>query len=204
MEKLQYISQGNTKEEQIVNIKKALDNGVKWVQLRSKTIPNHELAKLGELTRQLCNTYQSIYIVNDHVELANETDADGIHLGLQDTPIYQARLIFGNNKIIGGTANTMEDVQQRIAEGCDYIGLGPLRYTTTKEKLSPILGLNGYKEIIGNLKAKSTDIPKLFAIGAIQLEDVSPLLNIGIYGVAISGLITTQPTLTHELKKLMA
>src|SRR5690606_10032790 len=110
----------------------------------------------------------------------------------------------GNNKIIGGTANTMEDIQQRIAEGCDYIGLGPLRYTTTKEKLSPILGLNGYKEIIGNLKAKSTDIPKLFAIGAIQLEDVSPLLNIGIYGVAISGLITTRPTLTHELKKLMA
>ncbi|CAI8924738.1 thiamine phosphate synthase [Chryseobacterium sp. IT-36CA2] len=203
MEKLQYISQGNTQQEQELCIRKALDNGIKWVQVRWKNAPENELINLCEISKQLCSEYQAVCIINDHVQIAKEIDADGVHLGLNDSTIEEARLILGENKIIGGTANTLSDVIQRIKESCDYIGLGPLRFTTTKEKLSPVLGFEGYQAIIDGLREKSIDTPKIFAIGSITLDDILPLQEIGIYGVAVSGLITKQPTLINELKKVM-
>ncbi len=203
MEKLQYISQGNTQQEQELCIRKALDNGIKWVQVRWKNAPENELIQLCEISKQLCSKYQAVCIINDHVHIAKEIDADGVHLGLNDSTIEEARLILGENKIIGGTANTLSDVIQRIKESCDYIGLGPLRFTTTKEKLSPVLGFEGYQNIIDGLREKSIDIPKIFAIGRVTLEDILPLQEIGIYGVAVSGLITKQPTIINELKKVM-
>lgn len=203
MEKLQYISQGNTLQGQELCIRKALDNGVKWVQVRWKNAPENELINLCEISKQLCSEYQAVCIINDHVQIAKEIDADGVHLGLNDSAIEEARLILGENKIIGGTANTLSDVIQRIKESCDYIGLGPLRFTTTKEKLSPVLGFEGYQNIIDGLREKSIDIPKIFAIGSVTLEDILPLKGIEIYGVAVSGLITKQPTIINELKKVM-
>jgi len=203
MEKLQYISQGNTIQEQEFHIRKALDNGIKWVQVRWKNAPENELINLCELSKQLCSEYQSVCIINDHVQIAKEIDADGVHLGLNDSAVGEARQILGENKIIGGTANTLSDVIQRINESCDYIGLGPLRFTTTKEKLSPVLGFEGYRKIIDGLSEQSIDIPKIFAIGSVTLEDILPLQEIGIYGVSVSGLITKQPTIIKELKKVM-
>lgn len=203
MEKLQYITQGNTLQEQELCIRKALDNGIKWVQVRWKNAPENELINLCEISKQICSEYQAVCIINDHVQIAKEIDADGVHLGLNDSTIEEARLILGENKIIGGTANTLSDVIQRIKESCDYIGLGPLRFTTTKEKLSPVLGFEGYQAIIDGLRENSIDIPKIFAIGSVTLEDILPLQEIGIYGVAVSGLITRQPTIINELKKVM-
>ena len=203
MEKLQYISQGRTRQEQEICIRKALDNGIKWVQVRWKNAPENELISLCEVSKQLCSEYQSVCIINDHVQIAKEIDADGVHLGLNDSSIEDARLILGKNKIIGGTANTLSDVIQRIRESCDYIGLGPLRFTTTKEKLSPVLGFEGYQNIIDGLREKSIDVPKIFAIGSVSLEDILPLQESGIYGVAVSGLITKQPAIINELKKVM-
>ncbi|WP_223601386.1 thiamine phosphate synthase [Chryseobacterium sp. GVT01B] len=203
MEKLQYISQGNTLQEQELCIRKALDNGVKWVQVRWKIAPENELIHLCEISKQLCSEYQSVCIINDHIQIAKEIDADGVHLGLNDSAVEEARQILGENKIIGGTANTLSDVIQRINESCDYIGLGPLRFTTTKEKLSPVLGFEGYQKIIDGLREQSIDIPKIFAIGSVGLEDILPLQEIGIYGVAVSGIITKQPTIINELKKVM-
>ncbi|MCD9618966.1 thiamine phosphate synthase [Chryseobacterium gleum] len=203
MEKLQYISQGNTRQEQELHIRKALDNGIQWVQVRWKNAPENELINLCEISKQLCSEYQSVCIINDHVHLAKEIDADGVHVGLNDIAVEEARLILGENKIIGGTANTLSDVIQRISEACDYIGLGPLRFTTTKEKLSPVLGLEGYQKIIDGLREQSIGIPKIFAIGSVAFEDILPLQEIGIYGVAVSGLITKQPEIINELKKVM-
>lgn len=203
MEKLQYISQGSTRQEQELNIRKALDNGIKWVQIRWKNAPENKLISLCEISKQLCLEYQSACIINDHVQLAKNIDADGVHLGLNDGSVEEARLILGKNKIIGGTANTLSDVLQRINESCDYIGLGPLRFTSTKEKLSPILGFEGYQEIISHLQEKSTEIPKIFAIGGVTLEDLILLQQIGIYGVSVSGQITNQPSIINEFKKAM-
>lgn len=187
--KLQYISQGNTVEEQLNNIQKALDNGCSWIQLRFKTKNELNLFNLAESAKIMCDKYMADYIINDNVYLTKKMDADGVHLGLTDMNIEEARQILGETKIIGGTANTFEDVLQRTAENCDYIGLGPFQFTTTKEKLSPILGLEGYRSIIEQMKAKNIQIP-IYAIGGITLENVESLMETGIHGIAVSGLIT--------------
>ena len=192
--KLQYISQGKTSEEQLKNIQEALAAGCDWIQLRFK---NSEVKQLIELAREvkiLCALHNATFILNDNVEIAKEINADGVHLGLTDMQISDARKILGN-KIIGGTANTIEDVLTRIEEKCDYIGLGPFRFTTTKEKLSPVLGIEGYKKIMRKLYEKEISLP-VFAIGGIVPENVPAILETGIYGIAVSGVITN-----HENKK---
>lgn len=200
MEKLQYISQGFTIEEQETNIRKALDNGVKWIQVRWKNAPEGDFIKLCEISKKVCSDNQAVCIINDHVQIAKDIDADGVHVGLNDMSVETARLVLGEDKIIGGTANTFQNVLQRMAESCDYIGLGPLRFTTTKEQLSPVLGFRGYQNIVQELHDKSLEIPKIFAIGGVVLNDIELLQQIGIYGVAVSGQITEQPSIITKFK----
>ena len=187
--KLQYISQGNTVEEQLHNIHKALDNGCDWIQMRFKNQNALEVFTLAEAVKIVCKEYLATFIINDNVHLAKQLDADGVHLGLSDMSAKEARLILGKTKIIGVTTNTFEDVLQRTAEKCDYIGLGPFQFTTTKQNLSPILGLEGYRLIIQQTKIKNIQIP-IYAIGGITLENVEDLMETGIHGIAVSGLIT--------------
>ncbi|MCD0475929.1 thiamine phosphate synthase [Flavobacterium sp. EDS] len=187
--KLQYISQGNTIEEQLYNIHEALDNGCDWIQMRFKNQSVKNSFALAEAVKFLCEEYLANFIVNDNVYLAQQIAADGVHLGLSDTKIEEARAVLGNTKIIGGTANTFEDILNHIQNGCDYVGLGPLRFTKTKEKLSPILGFEGYYEILQKLKANHLEIP-IYAIGGIIIDDIDKLIETGIYGVAVSGVIT--------------
>ena len=117
--------------------------------------------------------------------------------------IKEAVEIVGIDKIIGGTANTLQDVLQRVQEGCSYVGLGPLRFTTTKKKLSPVLGLEGYKNIMDELKKRNIDIP-IYAIGGIVTEDISSILQTGVYGLAGSGIITHHPNKKELVKEINA
>ena len=200
-DKIQYISQGNSYQEQYSTIEQVLDAGCTWLQLRYKNTSAREVLWLAAAVRKITESYNCKLIINDYPVIAKEVNADGIHLGLNDMPVVLARDIIGPDKIIGGTANTITDVLQRQSEGCDYIGLGPFRFTTTKEKLSPILGLEGYKTIMKQLKEKNITIP-IVAIGGIEQEDVSAILQTGIYGVALSGLITRHPQKKELLNQL--
>ena len=196
--KLQYISQGKTIEDQLYNIHQALDSGCDWIQLRFKNQTEKDTFTLASSVKFLCEEYLASFIVNDNLYLTHQIDADGVHLGLSDMKIDEARAILGPTKIIGGTANTFEDIENHVKNGCDYIGLGPFRFTETKEKLSPILGLSGYFEILKKLKQSKGEIP-VYAIGGITVKDVSPLMETGIHGIAVSGLITN----SDEKEKLM-
>ncbi len=187
--KLQYISQGNTSDEHLKNIQDALDAGCLWIQLRMKNFSSEEIETMANNVRLLCDQYNALFIMNDNVAIAKKCKADGVHLGLSDMSVLEARELLGNDKIIGGTANTMEDVLQRINETCNYIGLGPFRFTSTKDKLSPILGLEGYKNIISQLNETEQQTP-IYAIGGVLANDVESIINTGIYGVAVSGIIT--------------
>ncbi|HET6225394.1 MAG TPA: thiamine phosphate synthase [Bacteroidia bacterium] len=203
--KIQYISQGLTATEQFNNIHQALDAGCSWIQLRFKNAEKGQLTLLAERIKPLCKSYNATFILNDHVELAKQLDADGVHLGLQDTAIATARALLGTEKIIGGTANTLDDVVQRVEEGCNYIGVGPYAFTKTKEKLSPILGLQGYTSILYALRKKEVSLP-IYAIGGITMQDVADLINCGVYGIAVSGLLTQQEDkrkLMNQLKKII-
>ena len=188
LKKIQYISQGDSPEQQLANISKALNAGCKWIQLRYKNKSIEEVRTLAKMVQKICRAYDATFIINDHVQVASEINADGVHLGVDDISVMEAKAVL-KNKIIGGTANTLEDVLQRVNEKCDYIGLGPFRFTATKEKLSPILGIEGYQEILKELKNRNIDIP-IYAIGGIEIEDFEKLEQAGVYGVAVSGLIT--------------
>ena len=204
MERLQYISQGHTLTEQKNNILKALDAGAKWIQVRWKETSDKELHILAEQIKRACSEFGAQCIINDHPAIAKSIDADGVHLGLDDCSIIDARNLLGPEKIIGGTANTFADVKQRIAENCDYIGLGPFNYTATKQKLSPLLGISGYENIIQHIGQQALPLVPIFAIGGIRhLEDIQHLLQIGVYGIALSGIITETPNIVSSINKLL-
>ena len=121
--KLQYISQGETLEKQLYNIHQALDAGCNWIQMRFKNQTPEIRIVLAESVKFLCEEYSATFIVNDDVLLTQKIAADGVHLGLTDTSITEARAILGDRKIIGATANTFEDVLFQSKNGCDYIAL---------------------------------------------------------------------------------
>ena len=199
--RLQYISQGNTIEAQLYNIHQALNHGCNWIQMRFKNTTSEDTFTLAEAVKDLCKEYLATFIINDNVPLAKQLDADGVHLGLSDMRIAAARKILGGNKIIGGTANTFEDVRNHSKNGCDYIGLGPFRFTKTKENLSPILGLEAYAELMQKMRNDQINTP-VYAIGGIQLEDIEPIIKTRIYGIAVSGLITQSTEKTKLISQL--
>lgn len=205
LSRIHYISQGATLEEQEKDIREAFEAGCKLVQVRFKNGTGEEILQLAQKAKTWSQLHDAKLIINDWVEIAKEADADGVHLGLTDTSVEEARKMLGPNKVIGGTANTAEDVLQRIREKCDYVGLGPFRFTTTKEKLSPILGLEGYQRIISELTNKQLSIP-IYAIGGIELNDLEALKSAGIYGIAVSGMIANaadKRTVVSEIDQIL-
>lgn len=184
--KLHYITQGETPEIHLENIQKACSSGADWIQLRLKDVDEDTLLKTAQKARALTSHFQTRLIINDHYKIAKTVKADGVHLGQTDACPIEVRDYLGKFYSIGGTANTLEDCENLIKKGVDYIGLGPFKFTSTKTNLSPILELEGYKTILGNLK---TNTP-IIAIGGITLEEVSNILDTGIYGIAVSGEIT--------------
>lgn len=201
LEKIQFITHYNSKYNYLESAIMALESGVRFVQLRMKDASIDELLIMGKLIKKECDKYNALFIIDDYVELVNEIGANGVHLGKEDMPIREARKILGKDKIIGGTANTYEDIVKHYKDGADYIGLGPLRFTNTKQGLSPILGLDGYKDIINKCKANNIDIP-IYAIGGIRLEDIEGLQSTGVYGLAISSLILESEDPSKTIKEI--
>jgi thiamine-phosphate pyrophosphorylase len=168
--------------------KEACRGDIKLIQLRIKHRPIDEWLAIARDTVDICDDYNSILIVNDSVEIAKNINADGVHLGEKDMHPKQARMILGENCIIGGTASNFNRIAD-IAEYVNYIGLGPFRYTTTKQNLAPEIGLDGYREICKMCQNNGIMIP-IIAIGGIQLKDVPELMKTGIYGIAVSSAIS--------------
>ena len=166
----------------------ALRGGCKWIQLRMKDVSDEEVRSVAEALLEECRRHGAVMIIDDRVALAKEIGADGVHLGHDDMPIAEARAVLGGKYIIGGTANTLEDVMRIYEGGGDYVGCGPYRFTTTKKKLSPVLGTDGYRRILDGMKAHGIELP-VVAIGGIELDDVAILKNTGVAGIAISGAV---------------
>ncbi|RZK48343.1 MAG: thiamine phosphate synthase [Hymenobacter sp.] len=166
----------------------ACRGGVRWVQLRVKNAPYPTWRQLALDTQAVCRHHGATFILNDNPQLAQEIGAAGVHLGQQDRPPAEARALLGPGAIIGGTANTFAHLEQLVAAGVDYIGLGPFRFTATKEKLSPILGLAGYAQLLAQARAAGFAVP-IVGIGGIELADVAALRAAGLHGVAVAGAI---------------
>lgn len=184
------------------SVKIALEGGCRWVQLRMKNASVDEICPIALQAQALCKAAGATFVIDDHVELVKEIGADGVHLGKNDMPIDEARNILGEKFIIGGTANTFEDVVMHYKNSANYIGCGPFRFTTTKEKLSPVLGLEGYRGIVKQMRENDINIP-IVAIGGINAEDIPAIMETGITGIALSGTVLRAENPVEEMKKLI-
>lgn len=188
----QYISHFTPQISYAEGIRMALEGGCRWIQLRMKDAPAEEIIACAEEVLPLCRRHGAKFLLDDHVELVRQLGADGVHLGKNDMPVDEARKILGPDIIIGGTANTIEDIIRLHKQGADYIGCGPFRFTTTKKNLSPILGLDGYKSIVLKMKELGINLP-IVAIGGITVEDIPAVMGTGVSGIALSGAILGAP-----------
>jgi len=188
LEPLYFITMDEAPIGSIQQVEEACRAGIRWIQLRMKEASDVVFRETALAAKAICEARGSVLIINDRVEVAAAIDAHGVHLGQEDMPVSEARRLLGEGKIIGGTANTLEDVRGHYLAGADYVGLGPYRYTKTKKNLSPILGLEGYRRIMGRLEEEGMAVP-VIGIGGIGVEDVLPLLGTGLFGIAFSGML---------------
>lgn len=199
---LQFISHYTEKYDYLDSIRMALEGGCRWIQLRIKNATDDEVRPIAIRAQEMCRDADATFIIDDRVELVRELHADGVHLGKTDMSIVLAREILGKSAIIGGTANTYFDVRALFASGANYIGCGPFRFTTTKKKLSPILGLEGYSDIINQMKANGINIP-IVAIGGITADDIESIMQTGVSGIALSGAVLNAANPIEEMKRII-
>lgn len=167
-----------SEDEFLDAVASALQGGVDVLQLREKNMSAKKVWELGKKVKQLCSEYGAIFIVNDRIDIAAILDADGVHLGQDDLDVKSAREILGKDKIVGISTHAPEQALKAVTDGADYIGVGPVFATPTKEGRIPV-GLDYVKWASENI-----DIPA-FAIGGIDEENVEEVLNAGARRVAV-------------------
>ncbi|PMB39481.1 thiamine phosphate synthase [Fischerella thermalis CCMEE 5205] len=174
-------------------VEAALKGGLTLVQYRDKNVDDAVRLQQAQKLRQLCHNYNAIFIINDRVDIALAVDADGVHLGQQDMPIAVARQLLGPHRIIGRSTTNADEMQRAIKEGADYIGVGPVYETPTKEG-KPAAGLEYVSYV-----AKNCSIP-WFAIGGIDPNNINDVIDAGAKRVAVvRGIMQAeQPTLVTQ------
>jgi len=197
----QYITQEipNISHQELVV--SACEAGVKWVQLRMKNRPYNECLQVAKESLAITRKYGAKLIINDFLEIALAVGADGVHLGKEDMPVSEAKKAAPAGFIIGGTANTFEDIKKLAEEGANYIGCGPFKFTNTKKKLSPILGLEGYREILRLCRLQKIASP-VIAIGGIVPSDIPSLKETGVYGIAVASALTNAADKTQMVRDI--
>ncbi len=197
--RLQFITHYNERYSYEDSAKIALEGGCRWIQLRIKDAEEKFLEQMALRVQSMCREYGATFIIDDNVLLAKKIGADGVHLGKNDMTVAQAQQILGEKFIIGGTVNSFEDILYHLKNGTpDYFGCGPFRFTSTKKNLAPVLGLEGYRDIVLKMREKGIDIP-LVAIGGITKEDIPQLLECGVSGIALSGSIINAENPVREM-----
>ena len=225
--RLQFITHCTERYSYVDSARIALEGGCRWIQLRMKDADESLLEETAHIVQKMCKDYGATFIIDDNVHLVKKIKADGVHLGKNDMPIAEARKILGDDFIIGGTVNCFEDILKimrntqigtstsSVTENnslsstaksqkpqANYFGCGPFRFTSTKKNLAPILGLEGYENIISDMKRNNIDIP-LVAIGGIAKDDISDILKTGVDGIALSGSVLKAENPVEEMKSIV-
>lgn len=182
----------------IEKISKAIEGGVTIVQLRAKNFAKDRVIFLGNKLRKLTLQVQVPLIINDYPELVNIIDADGCHVGQKDMAAIEVRKIIGNDKILGVSANTVEEAMKAVQGGADYIGAGPVFPTASKPDADPAIGIEGLSNIV-----RSVSIP-IVAIGGIDLTNASKIMKTGVAGIAVISAIMSEKDPKIAAMKLLS
>lgn len=200
---LQFITHKAGGYDELSGAEAVLKGGCKWVQLRMKDASDEEFMAVGRKLAELCRSFGARLILDDRVHLVGEIGADGVHVGKNDMPVDEVRRLLGPGFIVGATANSFDDIASAAARGADYIGLGPFRFTQTKRKLSPILGLEGYRQLMSESRAAGILLP-VVAIGGINAADIPDIMATGVHGVAISGGLLRAEDTVAETRNILS
>ena len=184
-------------------VTRTIAGGCDWVQLRMKNHSEEQIIAEAKKINALDKRSEFKLIINDNPRIAQLVNADGVHLGKNDMAPAEARKILGDDFIIGGTANTLEDIIRLTDQGVDYIGLGPFRFTSTKENLSPILGLEGYRQIRSEMAKRNITTP-IVGIGGITFQDILELMQTELHGLAVSSAILQRESVVEETSRWLS
>lgn len=194
--RLQYITHPLENFDDLSWVHRLHENGVRWIQLRIKEedvvkrFPDrHYRAYFHEIAdrmRVVTSASKMILTINDAADVALFSKSDGLHIGQEDDLNEVDFAVFGSTHLLGGTANSIAEFMHFENVPLSYLGVGPFAQTTTKDTSKPVLGIEGYVEFLRQLQGRERFIP-VFAIGGITQKDVAPLLDNGVYGIAVSG-----------------
>lgn len=199
---LQFITNTEAVASPAEQIKGVIAGGCRWVQVRMKDASDEEITKVIEEVKPLCLETETFLILNDRVELAKTLDVGGVHLGKTDMLPSKARMLLGPAAVIGVTANTIDDIKAVRSLDIDYIGMGPYADTKTKKNLAPILGLDGIRSLCTDMQQLEINISHV-AVGGIGLDDVVPLMEAGVNGIAVSGAIAFADDIAAETARFL-
>jgi thiamine-phosphate pyrophosphorylase len=174
----------------------AIAGGADTIQFRQKSGATREMIETARQIKKLCTNSGVTFIVNDRLDIAIASDSDGVHLGQDDFPIPLARDILGENKIIGGSAVTWDEVQKCLEEGADYVGFGPVYPTSSKADAGPVSGIDLLKRVIDK-----APLP-LIAIGGVNKDNTPEVIRAGAHGIAVISAVCCRQDperATHEL-----
>ncbi|MCS7122204.1 MAG: thiamine phosphate synthase [Archaeoglobaceae archaeon] len=178
MKKLRlYVITDRTLKPEIESVKAALEGGATAIQLRIKNASTKEMFEIGKKIRELTEECNALYVVNDRLDVALATEADGVHLGSNDLPVSVAKRI-APDLIVGASTNNLEAALKAEADGADYLGVGSVFPTSTKRD-AKVIGLENFKNI-----KRSVRIP-VIAIGGIDHGNVLEVLKAGADGIAV-------------------
>ena len=182
-------------EEQALRLCQA---GARWIQVRMKLAATPERLRVASEVAKICRRYQAICIINDHVDVALASHAHGVHLGKLDGDWREARARVGRTLLLGGTVNDADDARRAVQANClDYVGVGPWRFTTTKQKLAPVLGAAGVRALVNQLGS----LPA-WAIGGVTAADLAEVRETGAAGAAFSGALYREGRLEENFREL--
>ena len=194
------ITQDNLPLSHVDQVKRLCAAGAKWIQLRMKRAERPEWLSTAIAVAAICRAHQTTCIINDSVDIALASGADGVHLGRSDGSVRQARRQLGPRFIVGATVNDTDDARHAAAADClDYVGVGPWRFTTNKQNLAPILGPEG----IGAIVRQIDGLPA-WAIGGIEAEDLPAVRATGAVGAAVSSALFRGGNVEENYRALVA
>lgn len=180
--------------------RQAISGGADTIQFRHKGGSTRWLIETAGEIREVCTKAGVCFIVNDRLDVAVASNADGVHLGQDDFPIPLARKILGKDRVIGGSAATLEEALRCEAEGADYVGFGPVYPTGSKDDAGPVSGIDGLRTVV-----RSLNLP-VVAIGGIHNANILELMRTGAWGVAVISAVCCRESpecATRELRQIL-
>jgi len=159
----------------------AIAGGADTIQYRQKSGTTREMSEIGRNMKRLCSEAGVTFIVHDRLAGAIAAEADGVHLGQDDFPIPMARELLGEDRIIGGSAATLDEARKCLSEGADYVGFGPVYPTSSKDDAGPVSGIDILKQVV-----EIIPLP-IIAIGGVGAENIPDMMRAGAHGIAVRG-----------------